>query len=261
MHLVLTANPNRPDTALVRARISKVAEQHGFTYSLYDDDNPVVPDETDVIIVIGGDGSLIRIAHVACVRNIPMIGVHAGRVGFLTELTEKDVPAALERLKTGDYKVSTRSMLDVRINGGKSYQCLNDILVYKDSFSGVVQMDFSIDEYHAGNMFCDGLIVATPTGATGYSLSAGGPIVADGLEAMLITPICPHTLHIRPIISAMESVVSIRLAEDGFAAADGDRIAKLKKGDIVTVTRSVYSTTILTFGERNPFRLIREKLS
>lgn len=261
VHLVLTANPKRPETEKARARIAEIAAAMGFSYTLYNGEETDVPPNTDAFVVIGGDGSLIRVAHVTCKRGLPLIGVHCGRVGFLTELNESEIEMALSRLRAGDYAVSTRVMLDVRVNNGEPVPCLNDVLVFKHSFSGVTQLDFSVDANPVGTLFGDGVVVATPTGATGYSLSAGGPIVADGLDAMLITPICPHTLHIRPIVASINSTITIRLSEACFVAADGDRIAELKKGDLVTVTRSSYVTKILTFGDRNPFRLISEKLS
>ena len=110
-------------------------------------------------------------------------------------------------------------------------------------------------------MFGDGIVVATPTGATAYSLSAGGPIVANGLDAMIVTPICPHTLHFRPIVASMDATIRIRSSERSFVATDGDRIAELESGDSVSITKSSYVTKLLTFGDRNPFRLISEKLS
>lgn len=260
MHIVLTANPKRPDTVTVRERIAHVAEKAGFLCTYYDGED-MLPEDTDFMLVIGGDGSLIRAAHIASRYGVPVIGVHCGRVGFLTELTESDIPEALDKLYSGAYKVTDRTMIDVTVNGGKAVSCLNDVLVYKHSFSGVTQLDYSIDNNPVGTLFGDGVVIATATGATGYSLSAGGPIVADGLDAMLVTPICPHTLHIRPIVASMDSVVKIRVSDNCFVAADGDHIAELQKDDIVSVTRSPYVTKLLTFGDRNPFRLISEKLS
>lgn len=260
MHLVLASNPKRPETESVRERVAFMAKKAGFSYSFYEGTDESVPENTDLFVVLGGDGSLIRIAHTASRLNIPLIGVHCGRVGFLTELTEEEVPEVFERVKTGDYIVCERAMLEVRIDGGEPYNCLNDVLVFKNSFSGVSQLGISVDRCSAGTVFGDGIVVATPTGATGYSLSAGGPIVADGLDAMLITPICPHTLHIRPIVTSLDSVVKLYAYDDCAVAVDGDLVAEIQKGSAVTATRSQYVTKLLTFGDRNPFRLISEKL-
>ena len=261
MRLGLIANPKRPETIEARERVFKIAEQMGFRCSASDDTAEILSDDPDVLVVIGGDGSVIRAAHIACRKNIPLLGLHFGRVGFLTELSEETFPDALMRLKTGDYRETVRTMLDVRVNDGEARQCLNDVLVYKHSFSGVTQMYLSVDRNAIGTLFGDGVVIATPTGATGYSLSARGPIVADGLEAMLLTPICPHTLHMRPVVASMDSTIKVTVSDNCFVAADGDMIAKLNRGDVLLVSRSDSVTRILTFTERNPFRLLAEKLS
>lgn len=260
VQLVLTANPKRPETEKARVRIAKIADSMGFSYTFHDGEDSGIPIDADAFVVIGGDGSLIRVAHTACRYDIPIIGVHCGRVGFLTELNEEEIGPALSRFREGDYSVSLRSMLDLKVNDGEPVPCLNDVLVYKHSFSGVTQLDISINHDTVGTFFGDGIVVATPTGATGYSLSAGGPVAASGLEAMIITPICPHTLHFRPIVAPIDATVTIRSSEKSFVAGDGDRVAELDPGDTVTVAKSPCTTRILTFGDRNPFRLISEKL-
>lgn len=261
MHLILTANPKRPETEKARERIAALAFEKGVAYTLYDGDEQVFTPDVDAIVAVGGDGSLIRVAHLACKHNLPVIGMHCGRVGFLTELTESNFTDALDRMQKGEYRITLRPMLDVKINGKETHPCLNDVLVYKESFSGVAQLELSVDENTVGTLFGDGVVVATPTGATAYSLSAGGPIVADGLDAMLLTPICPHTLHMRPIVTSMDSTVSIRAFDKCFVAADGDRIDKLRRGDVLTMTRSGCVVKLLEIWKRNPFRLISEKLS
>lgn len=261
MHLVFMAHPKRPNAWKVRDRALKIAEGKGFVCSLIDGMSSELPSGADVIVVIGGDGSLIRASHLACRYDIPLLGIHCGRVGFLTELTEETFPDALDRLKEGRYAQKVRFMLDVCVNSGQARPCLNDVFVYKHSFSGVTQLDLSVDRNSVGTLYGDGVVVASSTGATGYSLSAGGPIVAEGLDAILITPICPHTLQMRPIVASIGSTVTVKVSENCFVAADGDKICKLKKGDVLTVSRSEYRTRILSFGEHNPFRLLTEKLS
>lgn len=255
----MAANPNRSDTMELGDKLGKLAKQRGFSVSLWRDGE--APKEADALVVVGGDGSLIRMAHTAVKHRIPMFGVHAGRVGFLTEVSKDSFSEALTRLEQGEYRVEQAAMLSCRVNGGEEHLCINDVLIYKHSFSGVAQMTFSIDEDEVGTLFGDGIVISTPTGATGYSLSAGGPIVAKGLDAMLITPICPHTLHIRPIVAAMESTVRLTVADNGFVAADGERIATVHRGDVITVTQATETVPLLTFEKRNRFRLISEKLT
>lgn len=259
MHLIIAANPNRSDTMDLGNRLKALAQERGFSVSLHHD-GEIVP-QADAIAVVGGDGSLIRMARVAVEHHIPIFGVHAGRVGFLTEVSRDSFAEALARLERGAYQVEQTAMLSCRVNGGDEHLCLNDVLIYKHSFSGVAQMTFFIDQDEVGTLFGDGIVISTPTGATGYSLSAGGPIVASGMDAMLITPICPHTLHIRPIVAAMDSVVRLTVADNGFVAADGERIMTVNKGDEVTVTRAKQTVPLLTFEKRNRFRLISQKLT
>ena len=152
-------------------------------------------------------------------------------------------------------------MLSVGVNGEATRDCFNDLLVYKRSFSGVVQISLEINGQGTGDLFGDGLVVATSTGTTGYSLSAGGPIVADGLEAMVVTPICAHTLHFRPVVCSMDSSVTITMDGKGYLAADGDRFRAVSKGDCIRVTRSERVTKLMKFQNRNLFYLISEKLT
>ena len=261
MRFVLIANSERAETQKAAGRVQELANRAGVSCRILENDSSTIPQDTDAIVVVGGDGTLIRAAHLACRYDIPMMGVHCGRVGFLTELNEETFPEAVARFRAGDYRESVRSMLDVSINGAEPVPCLNDVLVFKSSFSGVAQLDFSVDADRVGTLFGDGIVIATPTGATGYSLSAGGPILAPGLDAMLITPICPHTLHMRPIAASLDSTIRVSVSDNCFVASDGDEIAKLQKGDVISVTRSRYRTRILTFENRNPFRLIAEKLT
>ena len=259
MQFVLIQNPEREQSVRTAERVRAIAEAKGVTCMLSEGGG--IPAGTDALVVAGGDGTLIRAAHLACRYDIPLMGVHCGRVGFLTELTEDDFAEAVDRMRTGDYTESVRGMLDVSINGAEPVPCLNDVLVFKSSFSGVAQLDFSVNDDRVGTLFGDGLVIATPTGSTGYSLSAGGPILSAGLDAMLITPICPHTLHMRPVVASMNARVTVYISDNCFVASDGDEIAQLKKGDVLTITRSPYRTRILTFEKRNPFRLIAEKLT
>lgn len=261
MQLVLTANPNRAETIEKRAILSQAARSYGFDVQEYDGNTEFPFAQADAIVAIGGDGSFIRTAHVAQRYGIPLIGVQAGRVGFLTELTEETFLSHLPKLMEHDFTIRPLPMLSCRVNDGKPFLCLNDLLVYKHTFSGVTQLKIVIDEDEVGTLFGDGIVISTPTGATGYSLSAGGPIVADGLETMLITPVCPHTLHMRPIVTAVDSVIRLTVQDAAFAAADGERVALMQQGDRITVTQAEETVPLMVFERRNRFRLISQKLT
>ena len=261
MHLVFAAHAKKEASATASRRLMQTAERAGFECSILDRDRRLFDDGETVIVAVGGDGNFIRTAHIACEADLPVFGVNFGHVGFLTERTEADFQEALDCLKSGAYRIENRSMLSVSVNGEPAHDCLNDLLVYKKSFSGVARIAFAIDGQTAGELSGDGIVVATSTGATGYSLSAGGPIVSGGLDAMVITPICAHTLHFRPIVAPMDAVITMRMADGGVLAADGDRFRSVESGDTITVGRSAHTVRLLTFGTRNLFRLISEKLN
>jgi NAD+ kinase len=261
MHLFFAAHAGKASLASACKRMMKAAGKAGFTCSLLSDGIVRDPSEPCAIVAVGGDGNFIRTAQIACREGIPLFGVNCGRIGFLTEWTEDRFPEALEKIANGEYTIAQRPMLTVSVNGERMRDCLNDLLVYKHSFSGVVKITLSLNGQEMGDLFGDGLVVATSTGATGYSLSAGGPILADGLEAMVITPICAHTLHFRPVVSSISSEVEILMGDRGFLAADGDRFRAVSAGDRIKVTCSDRAARLMTFGTRNLFRLISEKLT
>jgi len=261
MHLYFAAHAGKASLASACKRMMKTAEAAGFTCSLLSDGVATGSTDPAVIIAVGGDGNFIRTSHVACREDLPLFGVNCGRIGFLTEWTEDRFLEALRKIVDGAYSIESRSMLTVSVNGERMRDCLNDLLVYKHSFSGVAKISLSLNGQEMGDLFGDGVVVATSTGATGYSLSAGGPILADGLDAMVITPICAHTLHFRPVVSSISSEIAIVMGDRGCLAADGDRFRAVSAGDRITVTRSDHVVRLMTFGTRNLFRLITEKLT
>ena len=260
MHLVFAVHAGKASLASACRRLMKAAGEEGFSCSLLGTDAPV-PDENTVIVAVGGDGNFIRTAQIACKSGLPLFGVNCGRIGFLTEWTEDTFGDALRMLREGMYRIEERSMLSVTVNGESVRDCFNDLLVYKQSFSGVMQLSLEINGQNTGDLFGDGLVISTSIGSTGYSLSAGGPILADGLEAMIVTPICAHTLHFRPVVCSMDSIVTITMDGKGVLASDGDRFRSVSRGDRITVARSLKSTRLMTFRNRNLFHLISEKLT
>ena len=152
-------------------------------------------------------------------------------------------------------------MLRCTINAEAPLYCLNDIVVFKRTFSGVAEINIQINGAEVGTVFCDGVIAATPTGSTAYSLSAGGSILADGIDAISVTTVCPHTLHIRPIVTAADADIRFSVADSGFVSVDGTRIHEVHRGDSIRVTGADRTTDFIRFGKNDLFRLIREKLS
>ncbi len=258
--LGFSANPQRPSTYEARIRLMELSRQAGYICHRFEE----LPQDgagIDLLVVVGGDGALIRRAKEASIWNVPLMGVNLGRIGFLSEVCEADFPEALRRYSIGEYYLDERAMLDCSLNGEYMYSCLNDVLVFKHSFSGVTQMELFVNGESVGTLFGDGVVAASPTGATGYSLSAGGPIVAGELRAMLVTPICPHTLHMRPIATSIDSSVVVKVVDKAVLAGDGVRLAELNSGDSVAVTGSKRSVKLVRFERNSLFRRIRERLT
>ncbi len=215
----------------------------------------------DVIVAFGGDGTILRAAAPAYEYDVPILGVNLGRVGFLSEIASDGFDEALGRLRAHDYTLDSRMLLSCSLNGGAPRFCLNEVLLYKRSFSGVVDISMEIDGTDAGSVLCDGIIISTSTGATGYSISAGGPVLAPGLDAIIVTPICPHVLSVRPIIAAGEANMRFSMNSEGYVSLDGISSAQIDTADVISVCRAERRVDFIRFTERNIYELIRKKLS
>lgn len=215
----------------------------------------------DVILAFGGDGTILRAASRAAELGVPILGINLGRVGFLSEITPDQLEAALVRIDQGDYSVDKRMMFECRVNGGAPHYCLNETLLYKRSFSGIVDISTEINGVNAGSVMCDGIIISTTTGATGYSISAGGPVITPGFDVAIITPICPHTLSFRPIIAPADAQMCFSMNSEGYISLDGIYTMEINQDDKIVVYRSERYAAFVKFEERNIYSLIRSKLS
>ena len=242
-----------------------LAEQLGQVVGYAGED---IPAQVDLIIVLGGDGTLISVARQVGKLSVPIVGVNLGRLGFLTEITRDELPDMLERLIAGDYQVTDRMMLDSYIyRDGEvvgNYTVLNDIVINKGALARIIDMDTYVDGRRLSSFKADGLIISTPTGSTGYSLAAGGPIIYPEINSLLITPICPHMLTNRPIVVWSRSIIEIQVKfEDDvvFFTADGQVGRKLLPGDRVEVRRSESRTWLVNSPSKDYFEILRTKLS
>lgn len=252
----LFANADSIPAHKVRDDIARLLSARGCeSFNEFDDGT-----SADYIIAIGGDGTILRGAAAAAVANCPILGINLGRIGFLSEIDMSGAEGAIDAILAGRYELDDRLMLKCSVNGKGEFHCLNDFLVYKRSFSGVAQIEIIVDGMSAGGVFCDGITVSTPTGSTGYSISAGGPVVAPGIDAATVTPICSHTLHIRPIVASADSRIDLRLFSDSWLAADGMQLCSLDEDDLVTIVRSERVARFVRFGKTNLFELIKNKL-
>ena len=218
----------------------------------------------DVIISLGGDGTLLRGAQYALTWDAALLGVNLGRVGFLAEVEPDGLEEALTVVISGNYDTEERPVLKVE-SGGDVWYALNDVVVSRGGYSRLITIDALVDGDSAGRYVADGLIVATPTGSTGYCLSAGGPVVSPKVDCMVITPICAHTLQHRPCV--VHGGAHIRLAllpEDVQSASlqvDGQACAVMTAGMYADVRKDPRCVRLIRLRERRFFQLVREKLT
>src|SRR3954470_1097893 len=228
-----------------------------------------LPSQCDLIVVLGGDGTLIgmagRIARAE--SDVPILGVNFGSLGVLTEITLEELHTELEAVLAGRAVLEPRAMLMARTIRGNSlfadHVVLNDVVITKSALARIIEISVTVGDLPVARFRADGLIVASPTGSTAYNLSAGGPIVNPAVDAMIITPIAPHTLTHRPIVIPASSEVHVRPMMEGaevFVTFDGQAGFPLQPGDLVSVRRAARPLRIVKSATRSYFEILREKL-
>ncbi|HHV78935.1 MAG TPA: NAD(+)/NADH kinase [Firmicutes bacterium] len=222
--------------------------------------------DVDFVIVLGGDGTLLNAAASLAPAGVPMVGVNLGRLGFLTELETTQIFDALPKLLRGDYTIEERMMLRVSVGHGArrdSFLALNEVTISKGPFARLIQLEVSIAGHLIDQYDADGLIVATPTGSTAYSLSAGGPIVSPELKVCLITPICPHSLYSRSIVVPADEEIKVEVTsvhQDTAVTIDGQRLRRLEAGDTVVVSRAREVANLMRLRDWSFYDVLRAKL-
>ncbi len=220
-----------------------------------------------VVLVIGGDGTMLRAARTVYGREIAILGINQGYLGFLTEIEVEQLAESLEQLLQGAYTVERRMMLTAQVyrNGVciADVSALNDLVVTKGALSRIIKMELYLEDKLVEKYHGDGLIFSTPTGSTGYSLSANGPIVYPNMDLCIVTPICPHSLIARPLIFSPEHTLTLRLDANNAPAmltVDGQNGVELKQGDWIQISKAEHDTYLLVLEKRNFFAVLREKL-
>jgi NAD+ kinase len=223
----------------------------------------------DVMLSFGGDGTLLRAGRMLEGRGVPILGINLGKVGFLTSVSRNAITAALDALKAGRYVIEPRQALKAVIQDadGRSTVlplALNDVVVHKGGVARVIRLDVEVQGENVGPYSADGIIVATPTGSTAYSLSAGGPIVVPGVQALVITPICAHTLAVRPLVFPASWDVSIQPsdpeAEEIIVSVDGQVVTGLDSGSRVRIRMADSPVLLVRVGPEGYFQRMRQKL-
>jgi NAD+ kinase len=253
-----------PDTALL-------AESAGATGRYEVVERDALPQHVDMIVVLGGDGTLLGTAGLIAQAksDIPILGVNFGSLGFLTEVTLPELFSSLDTAVNGTAQIEERMMLSVVVDAGTRRLIdrivLNDVVVTQGALSRIIELSVSVDGEFMMRVKADGLIIASPTGTTAYNLSAGGPIVHPQVEGLTITPIAPHTLTNRPVIVPGSSEIRIQPLMHGdhletFATFDGQALLPLKNDHVVCVRRAAKPLRLIRASARGYFQVLREKL-
>jgi len=223
--------------------------------------------QADLLVVLGGDGAMLRAARSVRKFKIPIVGINLGTFGYLTEINLNEMYPSLERILRGEYSTEERMMLDMEVIRNDRTSCeytvLNDVVISRGNLSRIIDMETAVDGHYLTTFRADGLIISTPTGSTAYSLSAGGPIVFPSQEVLIVNPICPHTLTNRPIILPSSMTISVKVWSDEegvIVDLDGQESFSLKSGDTLIIRRSRYVTTLVSSSNRDYLEILRSKL-
>lgn len=230
-------------------------------------DQPTL-DGSELVVVLGGDGTFLAAARMAMEQEVPLLGVDLGRLGFLSEVAFNVLPAAFERIEAGDFQIEDRTMLNVaayreEVQLGE-FQALNDGVISKGAFARLVELATYVNGAYLTTYDADGLIVATPTGSTAYALSVGGPLLTPDLPVMVLAPICPHSLSARPIV--VSDLAEVRVIVEGpddlelLLSADGQPAVSVRMGDQICFSRSPHRARLVKINHIDFFARLQSKL-
>ncbi len=219
--------------------------------------------ECDLVIIMGGDGTLLHSARSLADYDVPLIGINLGRLGFLTDISPDQMFATLEEILSGEYKEEARNLLSAEING-QTYTALNDVVIHKWNLARMIEFETYIDGHFVDTQRSDGLIISTPTGSTAYALSGGGPLVHPDLNAVVLVPICPHTLSNRPIVISGDSKIEIVVGSETesdhvHVTCDGQTSTPLK-GHTITISKHSQPVRLIHPKNHDHFNILRAKL-
>ncbi|MFM2105010.1 MAG: hypothetical protein RL338_42 [Chloroflexota bacterium] len=271
--LGLAVNPTNPAAPALAARVERLCEAHGIAHwSLPAGDHEGLVGRlggTDALVVLGGDGTFLRAARAVSEPGVPILGVNLGKVGFLSKVEAEEVEGVLGQLVAGDFEIEERMALEGRIapggvpSAGDGFFALNDVVVARGSLARVCRLDVSIGPSHLATFIADGLVVASPTGSTGYSFSAGGPILDPTSRNLVVTPIAGYLSAIRSVVVSPSQVVTCRVvdAHEALVSIDGREDLPLAVGDVVTVRSHPRPIRFIEPRGREPFwDLLRRKV-
>ncbi len=274
----IIVKPHKPEARTILAELLAWLEARGVD-AIMDEETaelagtsggqpkPDLPGLVDLLLVLGGDGTLLSVARLIGARDVPILGVNLGGLGFLTEVTLEELYPILDAVLQGSYEVTHRILLTATVHrqGERiaEYVALNDAVINKGVLARMIELETYIDGQYVTTFRADGLILSTPTGSTAYCLAAGGPIVYPTLRALVLTPICPHTLTLRPLVipdAAKVEIVQGLTNENAYLTLDGQVGFTLRHRDVIRVVRSDHTITLLKAPGKDYFQILRTKL-
>ena len=222
----------------------------------------------DLVVAIGGDGTLLHAARHVAARDVPLLGINRGRLGFLTDISPDHMLDAIDAILAGDYLAERRLMLTAKVAASSADDvlfALNDVVLQKGETGRLLDFTTVVDGVYVNTHRGDGLIVATPTGSTAYALSCGGPIIQPNVNALVMVPICPHTLSDRPLVLPTTSTIAVTLDRGSHGSAhvvcDGEALGKVAEGETLTIALAAQTVTLLHPRDYNYYELLRSKLN
>lgn len=261
-----TKDKNNAILNLVKSKINEKFDLEDlYIFNSYEAKTQIFKDKLDLIIVLGGDGTLLNVAReISKKYNIPILGINIGNLGFLSSTDISSIDEALEKIKKGQFKLDSRMLLECQI--GESIErenALNDIVVARGTLSRIVKFDVYVDNKLYASFKGDGLIVTTPTGSSAYSFSAGGPIIYPNLNLITLTPICPHTNGMQTIVLSGKSTIEI-IPENGeeeiYLTVDGQKATKIEQRTSIKVRQAKEHVEVLLFEDYDYFKVLRSKI-
>lgn len=275
----LIANPEKPHCIPVVKKILRILSKakrtaycDAATAALLKGKGPKVLShvdlaKTDLLLVVGGDGTMLRVAREIAGSNTPVLGINAGNLGFLTAISPDDLEESFKRLLAGRFTIESRALLQSKVDAEDhpvSRMALNDFVLSRGMTSRLIELEVTVNNRLLTRYRCDGLIVSSPTGSTAYSLAAGGAIVSPDAEVFILTPICPHTLSIRPLVLNLGATVRVKLLSRFLGTtltADGQDQIEIFNGNTVTIQRSPHAIRLLQLEGHSFFSTLRQKFA
>lgn len=243
-------------TLLVEEKSAMLLGCHGVSFER-------MCEESDFLISLGGDGTLISLCRRSFAYAKPVLGIHAGQLGFLTDIQTNEISTFIDDIFNGNYRIDTRMMLEVTLHVGtkvERFVAFNDIVFSRSKISHMTTISAYVNGTLFNSYYGDGLIVSTPTGSTAYNLSAGGPVVYPLTEALILTPICPHSLTQRPLVLPVDFEVSFESSDDTVIVVDGQETYKMNDVDLVSVKIATRGARLIHSVDRNYFDVLKKKL-